>query len=130
MGILLGIRNLMREHLTARRAELALLVSVVMYFVLSRALFDIPLCLFACLGIRCPTCGTTRAVWQILHGHFSLAWSLNPIGYLVVFILFRRILVLSFRFRRVVPLLVNQTVDSALMTSFFLAGFMKLLRFV
>jgi len=29
----------------------------------------------------CPTCGTTRSLWFIMHGHFSEAWQMNPLGY-------------------------------------------------
>lgn len=30
-------------------------------------------------GFNCPGCGTTRALHHILHGHFSTAFSLNPL---------------------------------------------------
>jgi hypothetical protein len=39
-----------------------------------------PPCLFRMLtGLTCPGCGTTRALHQILHGHFDAAFMLNPL---------------------------------------------------
>jgi hypothetical protein len=46
---------------------------------------DLPLCFFkASTGLDCPTCGTTRSVYALLHGHFAQAWRYNPTGYLVL----------------------------------------------
>ena len=39
-----------------------------------------PPCLFRMLtGLTCPGCGSTRAMHQILHGHFAAAFMLNPL---------------------------------------------------
>lgn len=39
-----------------------------------------PVCPFRFLtGLTCPGCGTTRAAYQILHGHFVTAFTLNPL---------------------------------------------------
>ncbi len=39
-----------------------------------------PVCLFRALtGFTCPGCGSTRAMHQILHGHFIAAFMLNPL---------------------------------------------------
>lgn len=39
-----------------------------------------PPCLFRMVtGFTCPGCGTTRALHQILHGHFETAFMLNPL---------------------------------------------------
>lgn len=39
-----------------------------------------PGCPFRILtGLLCPGCGTTRALHQILHGHFGTAFTLNPL---------------------------------------------------
>jgi Protein of unknown function (DUF2752) len=39
-----------------------------------------PVCLFRFLtGLTCPGCGSTRAMHQILHGHFLTAFTLNPL---------------------------------------------------
>jgi Protein of unknown function (DUF2752) len=38
-----------------------------------------PVCLFRFLtGYQCPGCGSTRAMHQLLHGHFVAAFELNP----------------------------------------------------
>jgi uncharacterized protein DUF2752 len=49
-----------------------------------------PACPFRSLtGFTCPGCGTTRALHQILHGHFDAAFALNPLLLLALpFILF------------------------------------------
>ncbi len=39
-----------------------------------------PACPFRLLtGFNCPGCGVTRALHQILHGHFYTAFTLNPL---------------------------------------------------
>ena len=39
-----------------------------------------PLCPFRFLtGLQCPGCGTTRALHQLVHGHFAAAFMLNPL---------------------------------------------------
>src|SRR4030095_2188 len=49
-----------------------------------------PPCPFRLLtGFTCPGCGTTRALHQILHGHFAAAFMLNPLLLLAIpFLLF------------------------------------------
>ena len=49
-----------------------------------------PACPFRLLtGFTCPGCGVTRALHQILHGHFYTAFTLNPLFLLAVpFLLF------------------------------------------
>ncbi|HET9528616.1 MAG TPA: DUF2752 domain-containing protein [Pyrinomonadaceae bacterium] len=49
-----------------------------------------PACPFRLLtGFTCPGCGTTRALHQVLHGHFDTAFTLNPLLLLSIpFLLF------------------------------------------
>ena len=49
-----------------------------------------PACPFRLLtGFSCPGCGTTRALHEILHGHFAAAFMLNPLLLLAIpFLLF------------------------------------------
>ena len=49
-----------------------------------------PVCIFRlCTGFTCPGCGSTRAMHQMLHGHFATAFTLNPLFLLAIpFILF------------------------------------------
>ena len=49
-----------------------------------------PICMFRFFtGFTCPGCGTTRAVHQILHGHFLTAFTLNPLFIIAIpFMLF------------------------------------------
>jgi hypothetical protein len=44
-----------------------------------------PPCMFRALtGLTCPGCGSTRAMHQILHGHFVAAFMLNPLFLLAI----------------------------------------------
>ena len=44
-----------------------------------------PPCMFRALtGLTCPGCGSTRAMHQILHGHFAAAFMLNPLFLLAI----------------------------------------------
>lgn len=49
-----------------------------------------PPCMFRALtGFTCPGCGITRALHQVLHGHFISAFTLNPLFFLLTpFLLF------------------------------------------
>jgi len=49
-----------------------------------------PPCMFRALtGFTCPGCGSTRAMHQLLHGHFAAAFMLNPLLLLAIpFLLF------------------------------------------
>lgn len=129
MGMLLEHRWFNGERLKGcQAAEVIVLALLMAYFTLSRTLLKVPMCPFAYLGLRCPTCGTTRAVWNIMHGNFSAAWSLNPIGFLVVFLFLRRLEALTFRIQIIARLLANQIVDLGLIAGFLIFGFMKMLR--
>jgi Protein of unknown function (DUF2752) len=42
-----------------------------------------PQCAFHALtGLPCVTCGSTRAAWQFLHGHFAASFHFNPLAFL------------------------------------------------
>ena len=49
-----------------------------------------PVCIFRLLtGFTCPGCGSTRAMHQLLHGHFLAAFMLNPLFLIAIpFLLF------------------------------------------
>jgi Protein of unknown function (DUF2752) len=60
-----------------------------------------PPCLFRQLtGLQCPGCGSTRALHQLLHGHFTAAFALNPLFVVAIPLLLYALLrhtTLSFR---------------------------------
>ena len=126
MGVLLKTSRRDTPLLCSRSCELAVIGAVLGYFAFSPRLLDIPLCLTAYFtAVTCPTCGTTRAVWHILHGQFAHAWAFNPIGFLVVLALARRAFVLSFPGNSVSHLLQRESVSLSLFATFLLLGFLR-----
>jgi hypothetical protein len=82
--------------LIPRKLELALLIAGLVAFALMPALPHVPLCFYhAITGSDCPGCGTTRAVFAILHGRFAAAADFNLLGYFVMLIVLRRIVTLA-----------------------------------
>jgi hypothetical protein len=82
--------------LIPRKLELALLIAGLVAFALMPALPHVPLCFYhAVTGSDCPGCGTTRAVFAILHGRFAAAADFNLLGYFVLLIALRRIVTLA-----------------------------------
>ncbi len=106
--------------------ELSLIVGLLFYLSVSEALPDVPLCPSHYFGYRCPTCGTTRSVWCILHGDFGTAWDFNPIGYVVLLVLGRRIVVLSASNRGLNELLENKWVNLTLLSAFLTFVFLRM----
>jgi hypothetical protein len=44
-----------------------------------------PACwLYATTGLKCPGCGGLRATHELLHGHLTAAWTLNPLAVLLL----------------------------------------------
>ena len=69
------------KHLLALHAKYisALLIVFIVYI-----LVDIGCPIYKCLGIRCPTCGVTRALHSLLLGDLEHYFSLNPFAILLV----------------------------------------------
>lgn len=52
---------------------------LVLYYVNPEHVIWMPKCPFHLLtGLQCPSCGSQRAVHQLLHGHLREAWRYNP----------------------------------------------------
>jgi len=82
--------------LIPRRVELGLLLAALLAAALMPTLPHVPLCFYhAVTGSDCPGCGTTRAVFAILHGRFAAAAAFNLLGYFVLLIVLRRIVTLA-----------------------------------
>jgi len=115
-----------RHVFTTRNCELSVIIAVFAYFSFSPRLVDVPLCPSAYFAaIPCPTCGTTRSVWHIFHGHFRQAWAFNPLGFLVVVILIRRVAVLSLNDYSISRFLNNDHIGIWLFTMFLLVGVLR-----
>lgn len=53
---------------------------LVLYGLMDPAVFPFPRCpLLTYTGIRCPGCGSQRAMHQLLHGNFSASFTLNAL---------------------------------------------------
>jgi hypothetical protein len=113
---------------TARWVELLAIALFLLYLTSSDSLIDVPLCLNRCLGIRCPTCGTTRSLWHLLHGKFVEAWALNPIGYVALFVLARRAFVLARPRHPMIRLVEHRWLDVGLLTGYLIFGSLRLIR--
>jgi hypothetical protein len=71
----LSRRNSARFRLLLIISALALAFALVPYGILKQ--MPSP-CLFRLVGLgHCPGCGMTRALWQLMHGHFAAAIDLN-----------------------------------------------------
>jgi hypothetical protein len=112
---------------TKGRAELSAIIGFLAYLSSSDSLIDIPLCLSRVLGRRCPTCGTVRSLWHIMHGELTKAWSLNPIGYIAIVILARRAIVLCLPRRQVASHSEHDRLDVALLASYLILGSMRMM---
>jgi hypothetical protein len=102
------------------KLEVGLIALFFCFFSTISKLPEIPLCPAVWFGgIGCPACGTTRSVWSIMHAQFVDAWALNPIGYVVVLAMIRRLVVLATRKREAFTALDSHAVDQLLIYSFF-----------
>lgn len=54
-------------------------VAVVFAFAPDRYVFYPRCALYSLTGLQCPGCGSLRALHQLLHGNFGLAFQLNPL---------------------------------------------------
>lgn len=104
-----------------RRIELLGIGAMLAYFSTVSSLPTVPLCpLHYYTGYDCPTCGVTRSVWHLMHGRLGEAWSFNPIGFLVVALLVRRLVVLSSDRNTIIE---HRIVNVAMLSWFFIFGF-------
>ncbi len=123
MGVFLG-----RFHFDGWRlwCELLLIAAIITYFAASTTICDVPLCPFRhFLGWSCPTCGTTRSVWAILHGNFAAAWGFNPLGFIVVIALVRRSAALLRSKSRWVQMANADLPSLVLLVAFFVLGYAR-----
>jgi hypothetical protein len=115
------------RFVTARRIELGMIIGFLAYLTATKSLINIPLCLSRTLGLPCPTCGTTRSLWHLLHGNFGEAWTANPIGYIALLVLARRAFVLSLPHRPAVRLLEHLWLDLGLLASYLAFGALRMM---
>ena len=122
MGVLLG--RLVSDRW--RLCELLVIAGLIALFAVASTFRDMPLCPFRhFLGWSCPTCGTTRSVWAILHGNLAAAWGFNPIGFIVVIALVRRSAALFWPKFRWVQIANGDLPSLVLLIGFFVLGYAR-----
>lgn len=131
MGVLLASstpdRHLFRLGRWQFWCELLFLGALIAYFAATSVIVDVPLCPFRhFLGCPCPTCGTTRSVWSILHGNLAAAWGCNPIGFIVVIALFRRLVTLLLPKFRWIQIANADLPTLLLLVAFFALGYARM----
>lgn len=95
--------------------------ALLLYLSLSHAL-HIPCAIRLITGMLCPTCGTTRGVWYLLHGDVNSAIASNPISFVVVFVVIRAALLqCTTRF----AWMESSLVEHVCLTVFFAAGLLS-----
>jgi len=93
-------------------------------FALLPALPGVPLCPVKWLtGRDCPTCGVTRALHALMHGHLAEAAALNPIAFLVILVVLRRLLILYAAEGGFGRLLSAKIVERGVLAAFFALGY-------
>jgi len=130
MGVLLGAFSPRRQSFRFDRwpiwYELLFISAILTYFAASSTILDFPLCPFRYFyGHCCPTCGTTRSVWATLHGNFTTAWKFNPLGFIVVIALFRRLATLLLPGSRWIQAANADPPSLLLLAAFFALGYAR-----
>lgn len=110
-------------RIAPRRLLWAAAIAVGVALIAVYALFDpahtpFPRCLFLQLtGLKCPGCGSQRAVHSLLHGDIAAAWDYNAL--LVASIPFVGLLLISQLLRRRMPRLYNRLNSAAVIWTVF-----------
>jgi hypothetical protein len=125
----MGILSKQLKPGALRGLETGVLLGGAAWFALLPALPRVPLCPVKWLtGHDCPTCGVTRALFALLHGNVAEAAALNPISFLVVLVVLRRLVLLlcaEGAFRR---LLSATIVERGALAAFFVLGYWHVLH--
>jgi len=107
-----------------RGVEAVVLLGGLAVFALLPSLPGLPLCPVKWLtGRDCPTCGVTRALHALMHGHPAEAAALNPIAFLVVLVILRRLLLLYAGEGVPVRLMSSKIVERGVLAAFFALGY-------
>lgn len=113
---------------TLRGLETAVLAGAFAVVPFLQTLPGVPLCPVKWLtGRDCPTCGVTRALFALLHGNVGEAAALNPIAFLVVLIVMRRLWLLHFAEGGLGRLLSRPIVERGMLATFFVLGWWHVL---
>jgi len=108
---------------TLRGIETAILAGGFATVPFLRTLPGVPLCPVKWLtGKDCPTCGVTRALFALLHGNVGEAAALNPIAFLVVLVVIRRLWLLYFEEGGLGRLFSTPIVERGMLAAFFALG--------
>lgn len=97
---------------------------MLLVFSLLERLPAIPLCPSRwLLNVDCPTCGTTRAIHNILHFEFYHGWTANPVAYVVLIAIILRLLQLFTKNSFLQRILQSGFLAITVLTLFFALGY-------
>ena len=127
MGVLLKMAGFSPPQIK-RWGEFFIILGVLGVFAFAKRLPEIPTCPIRYFSdSRCPTCGTTRSVWHLLHGRFAEAWRMNPVGFVVFLVLMRRLWFLLYaKVGGITPVAHGPAADWILLFAFFACGLASL----
>ncbi len=106
--------------------EIAVIVFALILLAILPGLPGVKLCpVLVFSGHPCLTCGITRSVWSILHGNIIVAWDYNPLGFILLTVLIRRIFILLAPGSKFSALVDNPVANTSLMILFFGVGILN-----
>jgi len=86
------IRSLLKKNNSVIKASFYLMITlgaVIFFYFYNPVTKAYPSCPFYYYtGLYCPGCGSSRAVYQIVHGNFLYALNLNPLLIIAIFFIF------------------------------------------
>lgn len=125
MGIVSNMMSLTRFHGCRTAFAWLPLAFVLGYVAIMSSIVQCTVCPFQILLDReCPTCGTTRAIYCLFTGQFAAAFITNPIAYVATIALIRHGILRSFPRNRRVAWLDSRAIDTMLLASFFIGGYL------
>ncbi|MFO7702012.1 MAG: DUF2752 domain-containing protein [Psychroflexus maritimus] len=107
------LRNIKNVHLRVLLIFAGFLLVGYFYFFGHSSFFYLPCIFNSYTGYQCPGCGGQRAFHELLHGNFSQAFQLNPLIFVVLFVVLLKIL--SWKYPKIKTSLNNKWIFGSLL---------------